>query len=217
MVGRWISFWNGPCFWVYMLISGKFNIYRYLCKKVSPFNFAYFRSPCQIPGKKKKSLKKTQHFFPCHQELSSKTNPLFTITYTLPPQKCPPSIHPENDRPQTREQEPRDLPVLVTKSPRFDPSSSKIQHVLATKEFFGRLCIKCLEGLITKGLSFSWRPFLKAYEQLREDCYSPWKIVKKVNNKMGPYQPKKWSEMGPPLKSLKINGVHPSKWSSGPL
>lgn len=22
MVGRWISFWNGPCFWVDMLISG---------------------------------------------------------------------------------------------------------------------------------------------------------------------------------------------------
>lgn len=144
-LGRHVDFRGTP--W-------KFNIYRYLCKKVSPFNFAYFRSPCQFQGRKK-SLKKPQHFFPCHQELSSKTNPLFTITYTLPPQRCPPYIHPENDRPQTREQEPRDLPVLVTKSPRFDPSSSKIQHVLATKEFFGRLCIKCLEGLITKGLSFS--------------------------------------------------------------
>ena len=149
MVRRWNFFLKWSLFfWVDALIFGVHPgnltyidtfVKRYLLS-ILPISGLHVK----FQGRKETIEKKPNFFFPCHQELFSTTNPLFTVTYTLPRQKCPPYIHPENDRPQqTRERVPRDLPVLVTKSPRFDPSSSKMQGI------FRRLCIKCLEGLTT--------------------------------------------------------------------
>lgn len=89
----------------------------------------------------------------------------------FPLQKCP-----HISIPRTTVPKPRDLPVLVTKSPRFDPSSSKLRHVFPTKAAMYQMPWGINHY---SKVSFSWRPFIKAYEQLRECYYSPWKIINK--------------------------------------
>ena len=76
----------------------------------------------------------------------------------------------------------------------------------------------------SKGLSFSWSPFIKAYEQLREGYYSPWKIINKksttrwapINQKMewngAPFKIDEGGVLAPTSKEAHVcngkNGLH---------
>lgn len=131
-LGRHVAFRGGT--------PWKFNIDTFV-KRYLLSNLLISDLHVKFQGKEKRPLKKTQHFFHVTRSFLQKTNPPFTITYTLPPTEVPPYIHPENDRPQT-----------PWPSSSCDQITTVWSQLLQASPCFfrpRRLCIKCLEGLTT--------------------------------------------------------------------